>query len=59
MIVADVEIRNFERENDEKSDVIDLSLDDDVPDEFKDSENRGDVDIGSQNSVRFKMLICH
>lgn len=55
MIVADVEIRNFVRENNEKSDVIDLSLEDDVPDEFDDSKRRcsGESDFGSQNKVRF------
>lgn len=43
MIVADVEIRNFERESNEN--VIDLSLEDDVPGKSQ------DIDMRSSNEM--------
>lgn len=50
MIVADVEIRNFDRESNEN--VIDLSLEDDVPGKSQDAEMLCD---GTQK-VRFYVL---
>lgn len=51
MIVAEIEIRNVEREDSNKSNTVDLSEEDSVVGESKDSKHQIDVELENMVSI--------